>query len=114
VVLDQPLASAEQLAAEVGWHLKPEGLCQGDVCIPLPADARADDGRLDVRALAAKGFPVLHDDERGLWAVGPRAGSPVTEGEVPDLVLTGLAGEPVHLVDVLGPDRCVLVAFASW
>ena len=31
--------SAENAARAAGWTLKPEGMCQAELCVPLPATA---------------------------------------------------------------------------
>ena len=36
-----------ELATRTGWSLKPEGACKAEVCVPLPADARTSDGRVN-------------------------------------------------------------------
>src|SRR5688500_18182869 len=33
---------ASDLPAVVGWEIKPEGICAGDVCVPLSAHPEAD------------------------------------------------------------------------
>jgi hypothetical protein len=114
MVTTEPYVSADELDRSLGWHLRPEGLCQGDRCLPLPADAVTADGLVDVRALAARGFGLAHDEARGLWALGPQAGSTLASDELAPLPLTGLDGTAVDAAELLGPDRGVLLAFASW
>jgi hypothetical protein len=114
MVTTEPYVSPDELELSTGWHLRPEGLCQGDRCIPLPAQAVREDGFLDVRAIAERGFALAHDEERGLWAVGPQAGTTLGSDEIAPLTLTGMDGAPVDVVELLGPDRGVLLAFASW
>ena len=38
--------SADDAERATGWTLKPEGMCQDDLCVPLPVR----DGRVDVAA----------------------------------------------------------------
>jgi hypothetical protein len=109
----QPSVTAEEIEAATGWHLRPEGLCQGDRCIPL-GSAVTDDGRVAISGLEARGFAVAHDDRRGLWAIGPQAGPTLASDELAPLILTGLDDEPVDVTTLVGPDRGVLLAFASW
>ena len=55
-----------------GWELKPEGACQGEVCVPLPESISREDGTIDVGAFAAQmAMPVASDARHGLWALGP-------------------------------------------
>ena len=62
-----------------GWAWKPEGLCRGDTCMPLPPrpDRPMTDGeRLDVAALwRYAGWPVVHDDAAQIWGAGRSRGA---------------------------------------
>jgi len=94
-----------------GWHLRPEGACKGDVCVPLPDEARV---RLD--ALADRlGAPLVHDADRGLYALGPStvSGRALTTAEAADFELPGLDGNPFRLSSLRG-QKVLLVAWASW
>lgn len=94
-----------------GWALKPEGACKGDACVPLPS--------LDAATVAERlGMPVVGDEERGLWALGPSVGvaggRALATAELPDVVLPSVVtGEPFALRSLRG-QKVLLVAWASW
>jgi hypothetical protein len=97
--------------------VQPQGLCQGDVCLPLP-DAAVADGTLDVEAVAERaGMPLVHDEGHGLWALGPAAGPDrraITTPRAPDLELPDLrTGEQFRLSSLRG-QKVLLLAWASW
>ena len=105
-----------EFARLTGWEVKPEGACQDDVCVPLPALDRDAEGRFDVRVVADRlGMPVAHDDAHGLWALGPRSGDrKVLEStRMPDLVLPDFDGGAFDLASARGR-KVVLIAWASW
>ena len=69
-------AESSEFATRTGWEAKPEGLCQGEVCVPAPG-AIGDDGMLDVEVIAERlRMPLVHDTDHGLWALGPPAEGP--------------------------------------
>jgi peroxiredoxin len=109
------LVGVTDLPGATGWELKPEGLCRGDVCVPVRGIV--EDGHVDIGAFAtAVGRVVAVDAAEGIAVVG---GSPAQRDasldglEAPDATLADLDGNPVHLSD-LGPGKKVLVAWASW
>ncbi len=107
--------SAEDFEEATGWAVKPEGACKADMCVPLPDDARTDDG-LDVAVLAERlGMPVLRDDAHGLAALGPStlAGRALETAIAPELELPDADGNPFRLSSLLGR-KVLLVAWASW
>lgn len=113
-----PVPSIKTSAYEVatGWAIKPEGACLGDVCVPLPDNARLEGGRLDAAILAERlGAPLVHDEERGVWALGPATvtGRALTTAEAPDLELPDVDGNPFRLSSLLDK-KVLLVAWASW
>lgn len=106
----------DEFERTTGWALRPEGLCHGqsDRCVPLPAGT-VRDGRVDVVAAAARlRMPVVADEARGLWSLGPEADGPLLSSvEAPDLVLPDLEGRPFALRSLRG-QKVLLVAWASW
>jgi len=112
--LDVEISAVEQ---GTGWHLRPEGACQGDVCVPLPDGVRSHDGlRVQLDQLAERlGAPVVHDEARGLYAMGPATvtGRALTTAEAPELELPDLDGNPFRLSSLRG-QKVLLVAWASW
>src|SRR5207302_2613348 len=91
---DRLLVDVADLRAATGWHLEPNGLCRGDVCIP--ARNVDEDGHIDVVAFgAAIGRVVAVDAAEGIAVLG---GSPLERDasldglEAPDATLTDLDG----------------------
>jgi hypothetical protein len=114
VISDSPRVTVRALAEATGWEVKPQGACKDVRCVPLPADARAGD-LVDLRAFAdALRMPLLHDEDEGLWSLGPEAGgAALTSVQVPDLVLPTLSGEPFELARLRGR-KVLIAAWASW
>jgi hypothetical protein len=107
----------DAFAARTGWELKPEGACKGEVCVPLPPEARTAGGALDARVLADRlGMPLVADEARGLWALGPETavtGRALSTATAPDLELPDLDGRAFRLSSLRGR-KVVLLAWASW
>ena len=112
------LVDPDHLPDAIGWALKPEGLCQADICVPVRDRAQlfAGDG-LDVSAVAgALGRAVVVDAPAGLAAIGNDAGTrrQALDGLVaPDFRLNDLDGKPHSLSEWRGRKK-LLTAFASW
>ena len=96
MLLNALTVDAAEFEARTGWQAKPEGLCKGDRCVPLPGGATAS---LDVRVLSERlGMPLIHDETTGMWALGPEAGGrALTTAVAPDLELPTLDGEMFRL-----------------
>lgn len=106
----------EELAARTGWTVEPQGACRGDVCVPLPAEARTEGGRVQASALAGGlGMPLLADEAHGLWALGPASvtGRALDSAQAPELTLPDLDGAPFSLSSLHGT-KVVMTAWASW
>ena len=114
MICESPRVPAARLAAETGWEVKPEGACKDVRCVPLPPGVR-DGDTVDVPAFAAAlGLALLHDEDEGLWSVGPESGGrALTSVQAPDLVLPTLDGEPFELARLRGK-KVLIAAWASW
>ena len=107
-----------ELERRTGWELKPEGVCRGDVCVPIPAgreDELVRDRRLDLAAFARLlGDAVVREGD--VWVVGESArarAAALQSLEAPDFTLPDLAGRPHALSDYRG-HKVLLVSWASW
>lgn len=108
----------EAQLSELGWELKPEGLCQDDTCIIVPDRAAlAGDGEIDLGVLAELlDRPVAIDVESGVAALGAERGrrrSALVDLVAPDFSLPDLDGGLTALSDHRSKKR-LLVAFSSW
>jgi hypothetical protein len=114
VILTELAVDPADFAARTGWEAKPQGLCKGEACVPAPGAVR-DDGRLDVEVVARRlGMPLVHDEARGLWAVGPESGGhALTTAQLPELSLPDRSGEAFHFSSLVGR-KAIIVAWASW
>ena len=117
MLLTDLLVDHEDFAARTGWTIKPEGACKGEVCVPLPGEARVPDGRLDATVLAERlGMPLVQHDDQALWALGPETavtGRALSTAMAPDLTLPDVNGRPFTLSSLRG-QKVVMVAWASW
>jgi len=105
--------SKSEFEAGTGWTLKPEGACQGSVCIPL---SRSASDTIDVAEVARDmGMPLVAAEEHGLWALGPAAiGSrALASAEAPDLNLPDLDGKMFSLSSLRG-QKVLLYAWAPY
>ena len=99
--------------AGTGWQLKPEGACQGEVCIPL---SRPSGDTVDVASVAGDiGMPLAAAPEQGLWALGPASiGSrALTSAQAPELRLPDLDGREFRLSSLRG-QKVLLFAWAPY
>ena len=113
-----PLVSTDELRRELGWELKPEGLCREDVCVLVPDRTSLEaDGKIDAVAVAALlDRPALVDEVTGVVAIGAQRSirqRAIDDLQAPDFVLPDLDGTPHALSDHRSKKR-LLVAFSSW
>lgn len=111
---------ADAAARATGWALKPEGLCRGDVCVPVPAGQRDDfvrDGAVELAAFwRHMGKPALHDAAGEVWVLGESAAdrtAQLASLEAPDFALPDLDGNIHRLSDQRGR-KVLLATWASW
>lgn len=103
-----------------GWEAKPEGLCKGDVCVPLPAGrARelVDGGRINLAALWRHlGQPAVRSERGHVWVLSESARerkAALASLEAPDFALPDPSGRMHRLSDYRGK-KVFLVTWASW
>ena len=112
--------SAAEAEAATGWVAKTEGLCWGEVCVPLPAGREREfvrGSRVNVAALWRHlGRPVAHSERGHVWALGDSArdrAATLYSLEAPDFTLPDPSGQPHSLSDYRGK-KVFLVTWASW
>ena len=112
MILQSPNIPSVDLEQRTGWMLKPQGLCKGDRCVPLP-DGSGDS--LDAHLLSERlGMPLIHDEGSNLWCLGPESDvSPFVAARAPELTLPDNTGKLFSLSSLLGL-RVLIVAWASW
>lgn len=112
--------SAGEAEAATGWVAKTEGLCRGEVCVPLPAGREREfvrGSRVNVAALWRHlGRSLAHSDRGHVWALGGSArdrAATLHSLEAPDFTLPDPSGRPHSLSDYRGK-KVFLVTWASW
>ncbi len=112
----------DDLRRSTGWEVRPEGVCQGGVCVPIPAGREQeflgrDGSRFNLAALAALlGQPVVQDAAHSVWAFGEAVEARrrrLRSLEAPDFTLPDLEERPHSLSDYRGK-KVFLVSWASW
>ena len=105
-----------------GWEVKPEGLCRGAVCVPVPpgralVDAGGARPRVNLTALARHmGQPVAASPEHTVWSIGEAAedaADRLRSLEAPDFTLPDVDGKP-HSLSTFRGRKVFLLAWASW
>lgn len=114
---DRILTNPDALAELTGWVLKPEGLCRGEVCVPVLDPDLAVDGDVDLARFAAVlGRPAVVDSEAQVVAIGEPSGQrrgPIEAGMAPDFTLPRLEGGAFTFSSI-GQRKKLLLAWASW
>ncbi len=108
MILERLDLAPDELEQRTGWSIKAEGACRGHECVPL-------DSPFDVRQLAERlGMALVHDEQHGLWALGPESGGhAVSRAELPDVALPDRHGDEFALSSLRGK-KVVMVTWASW
>jgi hypothetical protein len=105
-----------------GWEWKPEGVCRGSLCVPVPPRAewvRGTDSalRIDLAGLSwHMGQPVVASPEHGVWSIGDAAedvADRLRSLDAPDFTLPGLDGR-MHTLGAFRGRKVFLLFWASW
>lgn len=102
-----------------GWTMKPEGLCRGEVCVPVPqtADTYVKNDKINVAAFwRLLGRPVLHDSAGATWMLGAAAtdrARALQSLTAPDFRLPDCDGKHHSLSDYRDK-RVLLTTWSSW
>jgi hypothetical protein len=116
MILDRLDVTADELARATGWEIRPEGACKEEVCVLLPPLHEDAQGRFDVRLVTERlGMPIAHDEQHGVWALGPESGNRrvLDNARMPELVLADFEGDAFDVATLRGR-KVVLMAWASW
>jgi AhpC/TSA family len=107
----------EGLPSAIGWDVSPEGVCAGELCVPVPPGAMWSDGEhFNVSAFARHiGLAEAADAERGLVGYEAPRRAPAGPGtvEAPNFTLPELDGNLHSLSDYRG-QKVVLLTWASY
>lgn len=116
------LIPADQVQAVTRFELKPQGLCAGDTCIPIPSGETWLTERRGVPLFNVTKFArrvdqaFAHDETSQVWSF-TRVPSPETlpllAGVAPDFALQDRQGRTVKLSDFRGK-KVLLLTWASW
>jgi hypothetical protein len=109
---------AADIREGLGWELKPEGLCRGDVCVPVSdAASLATAAGVDLQALAeAIDRPLALDVTEGAAALGTALAdrtAQLASLDAPDFSLPALDGT-LHSLSEHRGKKVLLIAYASW
>jgi peroxiredoxin len=116
---DRLWITPDVLRDALGWELKPEGLCRGDVCVPtqLHPDLVGDEGDIDIVAFArATGRAFAIDADEAVAVLGEASAERralAADRTAPDFELPDLDGNPVALNEFAGRKR-LIATWASW
>jgi hypothetical protein len=115
---ERVLLPAASVREAFGFELKPEGLCRGELCVPVRDRAALVDGdAIDLAALArVLGRPLACDVAERTAVLGVSADERarrLASLEAPDFTLPDLTGKQHSLSQHRGK-KVLLIAYASW
>jgi hypothetical protein len=124
VTLDAPVAGDEvrlapaDVASALGWELRPQGLCRGERCVPVPPGTllvRRDGVDLATLAALLRRPLALDAAERAacLGAAADERAERLASLDAPDFRLPDVDGRMHALSDHRGR-KVFLLAWASW
>lgn len=115
---DRIAITPDALRQNLGWELKPQGLCRGERCVPVRERARLESGgAIAVTELARLlERPLAVDAQERAAVLGVAAEdrrARLASLEAPDFTLPDLAGAP-HTLSGYRGKKILLIAWASW
>ena len=120
VLGDDLWVPVDSLEEATGWALEPEGLCRGEVCVPVSMNAQEPlvrDGDFNVSAFwRHMSRPLARDARGGTWFLGDSTDelrSRLISLDAPDFTLPDLEGRDHSLRDYRGT-KVFMTAWASW
>jgi len=110
--------SADDFARATGWSLKPEGLCKGEICVPVRDTAAMSNGvAIDLAEFVrVTGRNMVIDASRNVVAMGEQASSraaAMATLDAPNFTLPDINGNLVSLSDFANRKKLIL-AWSSW
>jgi hypothetical protein len=110
--------NADDFARATGWTLKTEGLCKGDVCVPVrDTEAMSNGAAIDVAEFVrVTERNMVVDSSRNVVAVGEQASSRAASMatlDAPNFTLPDINGKLVSLSDFANRKKLIL-AWSSW
>ena len=112
--------SPDDAVAATGWTLKPEGLCQDDICVPVPAGQEerfVADGKVNLSSFwEHMGKSSAATEAGDVWFLGEGAqarNEALLSLQAPDFTLPDFEGKPHSLSD-FRRQRVLLITWASW
>jgi AhpC/TSA family len=111
----------DEVHRTTGWELKPEGVCKGEVCVPIPPHRRDEfvgaDKSFNLANFARHlGQAVVHEDAHAVWFFGEASEARrnhLMTLEAPDFTLPDIDGKRHSLSDYRGK-KVLLLSWASW
>jgi len=110
------LIDSDDLESAIGWDLRPEGLCRGDVCVPVRDQSSLMVGdALSLNQVAkalGRSFAAETDPPMAVLGSADTAAK-LTTAKAPNFSLADINGNQVSLDDYAGRKR-LLLAWSSW
>jgi len=109
-----------ELEAATGWSSRPEGLCRGSACVPIPPGREREfvrDNQIDAAAFWRHlGQPLAHSADGRTWVLGTAAAdraAALRSLQAPDFTLPDRTGR-LHSLSEHRGKKVLLVSWASW